>query len=724
MDNNETMSMDQLTSSETIDITKPAGKNDDAVIDITKPAAKPVEEASSEPMVIGAVKLNSNIKRKPLNQRSASDVKIMTVEDLDQMVPKKEEDTPRLDALREKAYSALDEMVKRKQDEYKEFIQRAEEDDRLNKERIRDGLEEEPIAELKYRVQDLSSDVTHDPHAVEEKSKDEIDNELIESDIDIAASGIINDKPVQEMITIDNHFKDETTDEVEDSVEELVKEAENEESVTDNFNPSAVTISNDFNIDEEDPADLKEEKELPIVEGPVEDDDYSDIEKEIDAEVDGVVETPAVVEEKKEDEVSLVDTNIASAITVSSKIDIPEDNKDENKSRTITGKDFDISEEDIENDVNATSSEAEDKLSDEELEKIARKSLEDLRNEIVKKVINTSRRMDLKTIAVSNNVADLKDALKAIKSNSDTTVRTASYPMMYANRNFMATSLKGPDIAMMVEADDARIENNPNILLTREQAKILYDHDANPYKPSTIESWAKTIPYGDIESMFAAVYLASLKKANYIPRQCPNERCQNSFLTDTINIADIIRFPNDTIKERFETIKNSELTKEASETYESSVSVINDRFAIGLKAPSIFTILYEYTALDNTFANKYSTMLYIMQYIDYLYLIDDDGQLNRITWKTYAGDYGRTFKSKIATYANILKEFDETDFSFILALVRSMETKNTDNNIRYFIPKTKCKKCGTTIEEEEVSPRQLVFTRQRLVALATTPLER
>lgn len=711
MDNNETMSMDQLTSSETIDITKPAGKNDDAVIDITKPAAKPVEEASSEPMVIGAVKLNSNIKRKPLNQRSASDVKIMTVEDLDQMVPKKEEDAPRLDALREKAYSALDEMVKRKQNEYKEFIQRAEEDDKLNKERIRDGLEEEPVAELKYRVQDLTSDVTHDPHAVEEKSKDEIDNELIESDIDIAASGIINDKPVQEVITVD-HFKDETTDEVEESVEELVKESEKEEPVTDNFNPSSVTISSDFNIDEEDFADLEDE-----------DDEYSDIEKEIDAEVGNEEVAAAPVEEKKDDEVSLVDTNIASAITVSSKIDIPED-KEENKSRTITGKDFDISEEDIENDVNATSTESEDKLSDEELEKIARKSLEDLRNEIVKKVINTSRRMDLKTIAVSNNVADLKDALKAIKSNSDTTVRTASYPMMYANRNFIATSLKGPDIAMMVEADDARIENNPNIFLTREQAKILYDHDANPYKPSTIESWAKTIPYGDIESMFAAVYLASLKKANYIPRQCPNERCQNSFLTDTINIADIIRFPNDTIKERFETIKNSELTKEASETYESSVSVINDRFAIGLKAPSIFTILYEYTALDNTFANKYSTMLYIMQYIDYLYLIDDNGQLNRITWKAYAGDYGRTFKSKIATYANILKEFDETDFSFILALVRSMETKNTDNNIRYFIPKTKCKKCGTTIEEEEVSPRQLVFTRQRLVALATTPLER
>ena len=114
-------------------------------------------------------------------------------------------------------------------------------------------------------------------------------------------------------------------------------------------------------------------------------------------------------------------------------------------------------------------------------------------------------------------------------------------------------------------------------------------------------------------------------------------------------------------------------------------------------------------------------MLYIMQYIDYLYYIDEEsGQLSRIAWKRYPGDYGKTFKSKIATYAKILKEFDEADFTFILA----METKNTESTVRYYIPETKCSKCGTTIEKEEVSPRQLVFTRQRLVALATTPVEK
>ena len=118
-------------------------------------------------------------------------------------------------------------------------------------------------------------------------------------------------------------------------------------------------------------------------------------------------------------------------------------------------------------------------------------------------------------------------------------------------------------------------------------------------------------------------------------------------------------------------------------------------------------------------------MLYIMQYIDYLYYIDEEsGQLSRIAWKQYPGDYGKTFKSKIATYAKIFKEFDEADFTFILALVRSMETKNTESTVRYYIPEPKCSKCGTTIEKEEVSPRQLVFTRQRLVALATTPVEK
>ena len=703
---NDTISMDQLNvDNVSIDLTNNAAPSvTTTVIDLTNMQ----DQGSMEEQQ--PIPLNQPIRRKPTARKSIDELQVMSVEDLDAMVPKKEEAGPRggVEKMKEDAMSALEKAIKRKTDEYVDFAEAAIRDDKLNREYIREGLEEAPVSELKYQVQDLPGSVTKDPNAPEvvetkeEKENDDIERELeladIESDVEVeeAAPRIKDVVNAADVLGLDDDddedfFSDDLTIKprtvsVEAAPEPVAEELPDEDD--------------DFDLD-----DVLEE------------DEKADKEKR-------VKEAEAYVEENHVEE-SVAD--VSKGLKVSAKIDIPESDASTGKASTVTSSDFDISDDDIDSDIDGEPAavESEDELTDEQIEAISKKAFKELRSEIIKKVVNASRKMDLTTLSISNKVVNVRDALKAIKTSTDTTVRTAVYPMMYANRNFMASSLKGPDVAMLVEADDARIENNPNILLTREQARVLYDHDANPFKPATVESWAKTIPYGDVESIFAAIYLASLKNANYIPRQCPNTRCQHSFLTDTLNIDSIIDFPSEEVKKKFNEIRNSELTKEASETYESSVSVINDRFAIGLKAPSIFTILYEYTALDNTFASKYSTMLYIMQYIDYLYYIDEEsGQLSRIAWKQYPGDYGKTFKSKIATYAKILKEFDEADFTFILALVRSMETKNTESTVRYYIPETKCSKCGTTIEKEEVSPRQLVFTRQRLVALATTPVEK
>lgn len=702
---NDTISMDQLNvDNVSIDLTNNAAPSvTTTVIDLTNMQdQRNMEEQQPIP-------LNQPIRRKPTARKSIDELQVMSVEDLDAMVPKKEEAGPKggVEKMKEDAMSALEKAIKRKTDEYVDFAEAAIRDDKLNREYIREGLEEAPVSELKYQVQDLPGSVTKDPNAPEvvetkeEKENDDIERELeladIESDVEAEEAA----PRVKEVVNATDALGLDDEDDDDFSLEDLT------------IKPKVVSTP----ISAPEP-----EEDLPIVE----DDDFLDDVLEEDEKSDKekrVKEAEAYVEENNAEE-SVAD--VSKGMKVSAKIDIPDSDTSTGKASTVTSSDFDISDDDIDSDIDGEPTvESEDELTDEQIEAISKKAFKELRSEIIKKVVNASRKMDLTTLSISNKVVNVRDALKAIKTSTDTTVRTAVYPMMYANRNFMASSLKGPDVAMLVEADDARIENNPNILLTREQARVLYDHDANPFKPATVESWAKTIPYGDVESIFAAIYLASLKNANYIPRQCPNTRCQHSFLTDTLNIDSIIDFPSEEVKKKFNEIRNSELTKEASETYESSVSVINDRFAIGLKAPSIFTILYEYTALDNTFASKYSTMLYIMQYIDYLYYIDDEsGQLSRIAWKQYPGDYGKTFKSKIATYAKILKEFDEADFTFILALVRSMETKNTESTVRYYIPETKCSKCGTTIEKEEVSPRQLVFTRQRLVALATTPVEK
>ena len=702
---NDTISMDQLNvDNVSIDLTNNAAPSvTTTVIDLTNMQDQGAMEEQQP------IPLNQPIRRKPTARKSIDELQVMSVEDLDAMVPKKEEAGPKggVEKMKEDAMSALEKAIKRKTDEYVDFAEAAIRDDKLNREYIREGLEEAPVSELKYQVQDLPGSVTKDPNAPEvvetkeEKENDDIERELeladIESDVEVEEAA----PRVKEVVNATDALGLDDEDDDDFSLEDLT------------IKPKVVST----------PVSAPEpEEDLPIVD----DDDFLDDVLEEDEKSDKekrLKEAEAYVEENNAEE-SVAD--VSKGMKVSAKIDIPDSDTSTGKASTVTSSDFDISDDDIDSDIDGEPTvESEDELTDEQIEAISKKAFKELRSEIIKKVVNTSRKMDLTTLSISNKVVNVRDALKAIKTSTDTTVRTAVYPMMYANRNFMASSLKGPDVAMLVEADDARIENNPNILLTREQARVLYDHDANPFKPATVESWAKTIPYGDVESIFAAIYLASLKNANYIPRQCPNTRCQHSFLTDTLNIDSIIDFPSEEVKKKFNEIRNSELTKEASETYESSVSVINDRFAIGLKAPSIFTILYEYTALDNTFASKYSTMLYIMQYIDYLYYIDEEsGQLSRIAWKQYPGDYGKTFKSKIATYAKILKEFDEADFTFILALVRSMETKNTESTVRYYIPETKCSKCGTTIEKEEVSPRQLVFTRQRLVALATTPVEK
>ena len=702
---NDTISMDQLNvDNVSIDLTNNAAPSvTTTVIDLTNMQ----DQGSMEEQQ--PIPLNQPIRRKPTARKSIDELQVMSVEDLDTMVPKKEEAGPKggVEKMKEDAMSALEKAIKRKTDEYVDFAEAAIRDDKLNREYIREGLEEAPVSELKYQVQDLPGSVTKDPNAPEVvETKEEKENDDIERELELA--DIESDVEVEEAAP--------RVKEVVNATDALGLDDEDDDFSLEDLTIKPRVVSTPVSAPEP-------EEELPAED---DDDDFLDDVLEEDEKFDKekrLKEAEAYVEENSVEE-SVAD--VSKGMKVSAKIDIPDSDTSTGKASTVTSSDFDISDDDIDSDIDGEPTvESEDELTDEQIEAISKKAFKELRSEIIKKVVNASRKMDLTTLSISNKVVNVRDALKAIKTSTDTTVRTAVYPMMYANRNFMASSLKGPDVAMLVEADDARIENNPNILLTREQARVLYDHDANPFKPATVESWAKTIPYGDVESIFAAIYLASLKNANYIPRQCPNTRCQHSFLTDTLNIDSIIDFPSEDVKKKFNEIRNSELTKEASETYESSVSVINDRFAIGLKAPSIFTILYEYTALDNTFASKYSTMLYIMQYIDYLYYIDEEsGQLSRIAWKQYPGDYGKTFKSKIATYAKILKEFDEADFTFILALVRSMETKNTESTVRYYIPETKCSKCGTTIEKEEVSPRQLVFTRQRLVALATTPVEK
>lgn len=586
------------------------------------------------------------------------------------------------------AMAQLDETVARKRNEFKNFVANAIEDDKLNRERVESGLESVG-EEVQYMPNELFTPMTKD-QAVVVDTNSSIDN--------YNESSSYNEE--------DEFFDDE------DDVEY------NESATTITYAPDNVTISNAF----EDNNDYS-----------VSDHTYQEEDETTYSENDYTEEEPSYYDDSEvttELEEVPADTNPVKDVNESKEndsddFDISEDSIELKKPVLVnmevsaSTSDFDIDETDLDgvstSDENMTE---DDNLTDEQVLEISEASEKNLRSEILQKIIQSGKKINTAQFVVSNKLINIKDALKRSPKSVE---RTAVWPLTFAGRPFVARALKGPEVALLYDADE--LSNNGSSLNIT-QARIMFEHDASPYRPATLEAWAKTIPYADAENIFAALYCASMTGANYIPMACSKRSCQYAYLTDNIDINSMIKFSTDEAKARFEKIKNMEITPENTGTYDTVVSVINSSFAIGLRLPSIFTVLYEYNTLNTEFVNKYTAMVSIIQYIDYIYMINEDTQqLNPIGWKVYPGDHTKTFKSKIATYAKILKELDATDFSILLALINSMITKARETkDINYEIPASKCPKCGAEIPARPIDARGLVFMRQRLVELATSPI--
>lgn len=634
-----------------------------------------------------------------------------------------EESKTMINTIQDNAVSMLDAAVKRKRQEFHDFVESATAADEANRERIKDGLDE-INGEINYLPSDLPQSVTKDPHA-----------------------GQTEEQPVHITKSVDGRLDDEDDymDDVESDLNsELYGEMSSHEDFDDSHNTHTTINSNPFGFDNDYDEDVEEEEgsydvdemdqdnsvdvdyeyENPA-EATMDDFDTADPEEEIPfdpiPETESVEESVPEKEEKpvevQEDEDTITDRLTSGAISVSSKIDFTDSTNIEN----TTSNDFNLDEEDFD-DV-TYSGENDEQLSDDEIRNIIQESEKHLKSEILEKVINTSKKLDTTSFRISNKVVSINNAVNAVGAKTKEE-RYGYWPMMFANRPFKASPLKGPEIALLAEADDSNSENGVGI--TNQQIRIMYDHDANEYKPKTIEGWAKTIPFFDIESIFGALYVASLKGANYVPSICPKTSCQYSWLNDAGDIKKLVKFTNDNQKKKFEEILKTPITKENTESYESVVNVINDKIAVGIKIPSIFTAVYEYGSLNSEFIRKYTSVISIMQYIDYIYIINPQtASFDPVGWKTYPGDTTKTFKSKIATYSKILKELDDTDFSVLIALINSMVSKMTEQkHLAYEIPATKCPKCGADVAATEIIPRNMVFMRQRLVELATTRTER
>lgn len=617
------------------------------------------------------VRINPNPIHRRVARRTVENPSDLNTVNPNDVIPQQQA-KPASTTPRDRAMGELAAAMQRKQQEYRDFIAQATAEDAMNREKVEDGMEE-VNGEMNYMPAELQTPIPEEDKVQAPVTSEEeeffSEEESIETGDD--GSGFEMDAaPTNVRVYTQNTFDETTASYVEPQTPSF-DEPYNDE-ITYGDNTQRQTYSG---YDEEEPE--------PAVSNEHFSEDEPGPALEVEENVEYTPESKNVV---------------ASALG------------------EVTSSDFDVDEADFED----VTQDTEEQLTDEQIEALEQAAERNLRSDILKKIINTGKRVNTAQFTVSNKVVALKDAMRNVKQEA---VRTASWPMMFAGRPFVASSLKGPEIAMMAEMEES---NNTGFAITREQARIIYEHDASPYRPATLEAWCKTIPLADLDNIFAALYMASMKNANYLPMVCQKNSCRHAYLSDDIPIESMIKIEKDETKKRFDEIRNMELTADSACSYESVITVINDNFAIGIKMPSVFNALYEYNTLNSEFISKYASIIAVLQYVDYVYLIDPDTQqFQPIGWKTYHGDYTKTYKSKIATYAKIFKEFSPTDFTLMTSIIDSMVVREAESKVVILeVPEAKCPKCGDEIPAHVMSARQMLFTQQRLVTLATMPIEK
>ena len=281
-------------------------------------------------------------------------------------------------------------------------------------------------------------------------------------------------------------------------------------------------------------------------------------------------------------------------------------------------------------------------------------------------------------------------------------------------------------IVLMKEFSGAEIEklreyseNSRSVDSLNRRFHMIYDHIVSP-KPASFEQWMKTTPYEDVDHYFFAVYIASFKGANYLPVDCVNNKCNETFLTEDINIMDMVKFENNEAKDKFVKLYQSEATPAGKGVYCTEIVPITNTVAIAFRQPSIYNLI-EIASLDERSRNTYSHILDYIPYIDTMYAIDTEQEtLTPINYKVFPDNAQRTIRSKIKKYESIFSLMSVDEFGPIKAYVRAITEKTT--GMSYIYPAVECPKCHTLTAEQPASAEQLVFTRYQLGSLVTTSL--
>lgn len=374
-----------------------------------------------------------------------------------------------------------------------------------------------------------------------------------------------------------------------------------------------------------------------------------------------------------------------------------------------------IDDADLEEFLNEDTEETED-------EKEERKAIfENYKKEVFDKiqVVPTITKHKVNKIKIATTPISVQKALRTNPRSAN----TATWVLPNSGRLITFSALAGEEIENLSPA--SHDNNMSEALSNRLTFNTLFNHLIDANKPDSMEKWLRTINWYDINDIYFAIYLATFKNTNFVTYTCSNSKCNHMFLEQK-SYKDMISYEDDKAEELYK-----ELLKKGIDTtpdyIEEEVVRINDKYAIGFRAPSIYDIMFGASSLDENFRTKYATTIGNISYMANMYYIaDNNGEemFFPIDCKAVENDSGKTMRNKIIAYYNILKTLSSDEYSVV-----SRAIADINNNVRvmasYHYPDHECPKCHTLIERKDdaINPLVMVFIRHQLVRFANSLTE-
>lgn len=360
---------------------------------------------------------------------------------------------------------------------------------------------------------------------------------------------------------------------------------------------------------------------------------------------------------------------------------------------------FDKEDEDLEDNVD------EQKLAEKE----QKEQLDKLRTLVRQKISPVSKGLDISTFSISQRPAANRISTPRDKSDS-----IADWVLMSSQRPIYMKKFSGTELERLSNGGKGRTRLNRAL----DTWQLIYNHIVDPYKPQTLEDWAKATSFLDIDHIYMSIYRANFEGSNYIPYNCTNEHCKDKvFLSDNFDIMDMCKFADKEAKDKFNSIIGSEINT-TSGLYSTEVVPVSDDYAFVFREPSIYNIIFESAVLDEEFVDKFGDLISICSYIDEIYYINrQEHILQPVRTNVYPNNLKKTVKSRIINFSKYISELDSDQYNTILAYMQKIN--ESGDKLTYQLPEATCPACSTVIPATKQDAQNMVFIRHQLAALAT-----